>query len=136
MRALRNAILTAMIFFPLSVALVAPASAVAGAAPSAALAARPAVPYAPFPSCGDAFTLFRGGDLVRIVAGASSLSRFGKGIMYVYVAADGESFGPYGASSTGGASFQIRTASSKATTIAISLTNESGTTLCAQDYYA
>src|ERR1035438_6094010 len=63
MRALRNAIFTAMIFLPLSVDLVAPASAATGAASSAALVARPAVTYAPFPSCGDHFTFRPSGPL-------------------------------------------------------------------------
>jgi hypothetical protein len=139
MRALRNAIFTAMIFLPLSVALVAPASAATGAASSAALVARPAVTYAPFPSCGDHFTFRRSGVDVRIVgvdleAFLPSDDPYG----LVYVSANNKGFSsPYNASRYSGASFEINTGSKSQTTISISLTNDTDTaTLCSQDYYA
>lgn len=64
------------------------------------------------------------------------LGAFGSGSMLVYVAANDDSFGPYGASSSQGANFQIDTGSSAQTTISITLTNLDEVTFCSQDYYA
>jgi hypothetical protein len=138
MHSLRKMILAALILAPLSVGLAVPASAATGPATTTVTASHIAAvstPQAPFPSCGDHFTLFRSGSTVRIVG--VDLKAFSNGYMLVWVAANGKSFGPYNASPSGGANFQINTGSSAQTTIAISLTNSANTvTLCAQDYYA
>jgi hypothetical protein len=157
MRTLRNTILAGVVLLSSSAALAAPASAVTGTLRTTAYAtatlqasttsrtfapqnilpaARKSNPRSPIPSCGDAFQLYRTGELVKVSATASALARFGKGSMLVYAEADGEVHGPYGASSTGGARFSFYTDSSSQTTVAISLVNGSNTaTLCAQDYY-
>ena len=138
MRVLRNAILAAMVLFPLSVALMAPASAAtrapAAATSATAVSASPAIPQVPFPSCGTHFQLTRNGRYVRVVG--TGLNAFSSGYMLVYVAANGNLYGPYNASPKGGANFESDTGSVRQTTIAITLTTPNGDPLCAQDYYA
>jgi hypothetical protein len=138
MRSLRKLAVAAMIVIPLSAGLVTPASA-ATFHPAKTVAespnATPPPPPAPFPSCGDHFTLVRSGANVRIVG--VDLGAFLNGVMSVWVAVDGNSFdSPYPASAKNSASFVINTGSNAETTVSISLTDLADTeTLCAQDYY-
>lgn len=133
MRSFRKMTLAALVAVPLSVGLVVPASA-STSVPAKAVAVKPS-PQAPFPSCGEHFLLQRKGSDVRVVG--TDLYVFSKGYMWVFAAANGNSYGPYNASPNGGASFEINTGSTAQTTIAISLTDDGNTvTLCASDYYA
>jgi hypothetical protein len=140
MRVFHKTIFAAMILFPLSVALAAPASA-ATTAPVAGVPARAtaiaANPQSPIPDCGSAFQLRRSGELVTVTATGAALSEFGSGSMLVYAAADDEDYGPYGASSSSGARFSFYTDSTDPTAISISLVNgENTATLCSGDYEA
>jgi hypothetical protein len=89
--------------------------------------------FAPFPSCGDHFTLSRSGAWIRVVG--VDLKAFSNAYMLVWAAANGEGHGPYNASPYGGANFEFDSGSTSKTTVAISLTNTENTvTLCAADY--
>lgn len=129
--------LSAGLAVPASAAITAPAMRVSAASAEVSHAVRPNRVLAPFPTCGDHFTLTRSGSNVRIVG--VDLKAFSSGYMLVWPAANGDGFGPYKASPNGGANFSINTGSSSQTTISISLTTDSETdpvTLCASDYYA
>lgn len=99
------------------------------------LASAKAIPDAPFPDCGDYFTLTRGNNTENVRVTGINLNYWGKGLKAAFASANGHAVGPYYGSNT--ITFSINTGSTSPTTIAVSLTNEEDTaTLCSGDYYA
>jgi hypothetical protein len=114
------------------------ASVVAAPVVALALAAAPAMaatvhPDAPYPACGDHFTLSRAGSNIHVVG--VDLGAFSSGYMLVWPAADGKGYGPYNAAPSYGAGFTFNTGETSKTTVSIDLTDADNTvTLCSSDY--
>lgn len=105
----------------------------ATAGPAHAVSVHPWAPYGP---CGDHFQLTRSGTEVHVVG--VDLSAFEIGYMLVFGSDDhNKSYGPYNASSYGGANFVMYTGRTSSQYFRIALTNYTDTeTLCASSYYA